>query len=829
VLTHYLTVALGTHLRRPAATLLCVATLTLGLACFVTAYGVTAFWGRADRHFANAERIFAVTSEWEVRDVQEGTRFRSGVRGRTNPWLAQYLRADFPALEAVARVVPFGELPVRAEESVVRLRSITADAELLAIFDLPFAAGNARRALEAPASVVLTGLAAERLFGREPALGRTIVLGNGWDATVTGVLRPIPEPSHLGASASAPLRFDLLASFDIAERSWREAVGWELTESPEEWSIEDTTTYVLLPADGSLTAAALSAELPAFAARHVPPGQREAMTFDFGLVPVTELLGMAVDASLFLRQSGVTVSAVLLALGTLVLGVACLNFANLAAARTVRRAREVGLRKTLGATTGRVLTQHLLEVGLLVGTALAAALVFVAAAAPALERAAGIDLRLAIFSSGIPWAVLGALLAAVTVAAGAYPAWLLARSPAAVVLRTAQTRGGPGAITALLVATQFAVAAFLLIALAVAYSQNQRLEHAALGIAAAPLVVLENDESVTGLAQATLRAELLRLQPVTAATQLVEPPWTVPAGMMPLRASPEASAIARTALLQIVGEDFFTTFDVPLLAGRVFDSARAADVASVGTRPIGTEHAIVSRTLARELGFASPEEAVGRRLYLPNRDQLIIGVVEDKPINISTGFGPRPSVYLFNTEGSRFHAVQIDPSDIAGTLEKIDALWRRLVPDVPVARRFADEYFNDAYSKFVQVKHAFTGLALAALLIAATGLFAMALLAASRRVHEIGVRKTLGATTGEMVLMLLASFAKPVIVANVVAWPFAYVAVSAYLNVFIDPIRLTPAPFVGALAVTVLLSGIAVGGQALTAARTMPARVLRQG
>lgn len=828
MLTHYLTVAFGTHLRHPAAALLGVATLALGLVCFITAYGVTAFWNRADRHFANAERIFAVTSEWEVRDLQAATRFRSGVRARTNPWLAEYLRADFPALEAVARIVPFGELPVRAEDSVVRLRSMTADPELLAIFDLPFAAGNARLALETPASVVLTGSAAERLFGRDPALGRTIVLGNGSEVTVTGVLRPIPEPSHLGTSASAPLRFDLLASFDVAERSWREAFGRELTESPEEWSIEDTTTYVLLPADGSLTAAALSAELPAFAARHVPPAQREAMTFDFGLVPVAELLAMSVDASLFLRQSGVTVSAVLLALGTLVLGVACLNFANLAAARTVRRAREVGVRKTLGASTARVLGQHLFEVGLLVGTALAAALVLVAAAAPALERAAGIDLRLAIFSGGVPWLVLAALLAAVTIAAGAYPAWLLAQLPAATALRTGQTRGGPGAVIALLVGAQFAVATFLLIALAVAYSQNQRLERTALGIAAAPLVVLENDESLTGLAQATLRAELLRLQPVTAATQLVEPPWTVPAGMMPLRASPEATAIARTALLQIVGADFFTTFNIPLLAGRVFDSERAEDAASVGTAPTGTENAIVSRTLARELGFTPPEAAVGRRLYLPNRDQLIIGVVEDKPINISTGFGPRPGVYLFNTESSRFHAVRIDPRNIASALEQIDTLWRHLVPDVPIARRFADEYFNDAYSNFVQVNRAFTGLALAALTIATTGLFAMALLAASRRVHEIGVRKTLGATTGEMVLMLLASFAKPVVIANLVAWPFAYIAVSAYLNVFIDPIRLTPAPFVGALAVTVLVAGIAVGAQTLAAARTIPARVLRQ-
>ncbi|HEX6998580.1 MAG TPA: ABC transporter permease [Gammaproteobacteria bacterium] len=359
MLVHYLTIALAAHRRRPLPARLGVATLAVGLACFLAAYGVASFWGRADRHFAHSERIFAVTSDWEFREVRDGAEFRSGVVPATNPWLAAYLRADFPALEAVARVVRLDSAgTVRtgspAGGPAVRLRGLAADGELLRILDLPFAAGDGRRALDEPASVVLTRAAAERLFGDEPALGRTVLLGNRWEAAVTGVLEPIPEPSHLGASAGAPLRFDLIASWDLFERA-SAADGFDIAHMPEDWSAQFVTTYVLLPADGSLTAGGLQAALPAFAERHVPPAAHERVAIRLGLVPLTALLRMAVDESLFSRHSGISITTILLLLGGLVLAVACVDFANLAAARAARRAREVGLRKTLGATTARVL------------------------------------------------------------------------------------------------------------------------------------------------------------------------------------------------------------------------------------------------------------------------------------------------------------------------------------------------------------------------------------------------------------------------------------------------------------------------------------------
>lgn len=829
MLLHYLAVALVAHRARPFTAALSVLTLALGFACFLTAHGAVAFWGRADAHFANAERTFVVSSEWEAKQVRDGGELRTGVVPRTNPWLARYLREDFPALEAVARVAPVGmDTPVSVGGRAVRLRAFSADADFLTIFDLPFDAGDPREALRAPHSVLLTRDAARRLFGDADPIGRALVLGGGFEAAVTGVIGPIPEPSHMGGSAAAPLRFDMLVSSDFHESS----IAAFAARSGEAWTDQWQVTYVLLPRDGSLPPDALRAAFPAFVERHVPAEQIEGYAIAFDLVPVTALLGMALNETLFLHRTGISVASLLLGLGLLVLAVACLDFANLATARAVRRSREVGMRKTLGARAWQVLVQHLVEAGLLAAAALAVAVGAVTALAPALQRATGIDARLPL-EDPFAWLVLASALLAVTLVSGAHPAWVLARVPAITVLRAARLAAGPRSLGAWLVGLQFAAAAFLLIAVFVVQQQNARLVRTGLGSTSAPLLVIENDLGVTGIAQETLRGELERLPGVQGATQLLNPPWTAPSGTMPLAASPDAGAIERTALLHIVGADFFDVFDVPLLAGRAFDPARPEDLENPRPGNATTQNLVVSRALAESLGFASPAAAVDQLIYIPlgnpPRPFRIIGVVENKPINISTVSGARPGAYLFNAGRQRsFHVVKLAPNDVAGALAAVDALWSRLAPGVAPSRRFADDYFEEAYRNFLQLNRAFTVLALAASTIAALGLFAMALLAASRRVHEIGVRKTLGATSAEMLRLLLASFSAPVLIANVVAWPFGYVAARAYLNLFIDPVALTPLPFVAALGATALVAALAVAGQTLRAARTAPSRVLRQ-
>jgi hypothetical protein len=256
MLGHYVVVAIANFRRAPLATLVNAFTLALGLVCFVLAYAVADYWESAERHFANADRTLVATARYRLR---EGGPIDSGVLSQTNRWLAEYLKADFPQLEAVARVVLLDEdSPVRAGDRAVRFRGFAADPEFLEIFDLPFLAGDARNALRAPGSVVLTKVAAQTLYGEGNALGQPIIVDNMTAGTVTGVIDAIPEPSHMGQSAAAALRFDMLVSPDFYESAFRRRFGRELAEEPENWVTGfAATTYLLLPADGSLTRAAL--------------------------------------------------------------------------------------------------------------------------------------------------------------------------------------------------------------------------------------------------------------------------------------------------------------------------------------------------------------------------------------------------------------------------------------------------------------------------------------------------------------------------------------------------------------------------------------------
>ncbi len=829
MLKHYVSAALRACRHAPLATAVNVFTLALGLACFVVAYAVADYLGSADRQFANADRTLVVTTRYRAR---EGA-FDSGVRPLSNQWFAQYLQADFPQLPAVARVVfPKGDstqdLAVHSGDRSVRFRGFAADAAFLDIFDLPFLAGDARAALRAPGSIVLTKAAAEMLFGSASALGRAIVVDNAIEGTVTGVIDTIPEPSHMGGSSFAPLRFDMLLSQDFADRMYYQQFGRELAKVPENWAFGTQTTYVLLPADGSLTRAELRGQLPEFTARHVPEEQRRDFDIQFDLIPVGNLLPMAVSGKLFPPQSGLSVRVIALVLGVLVLGVACANFVSLATARAAVRAREIGVRKTLGASARQIAAQYLLEVCGLTMAALVLALAFIVAAIPTLSAA--LDMKLdTILVDSTPWGALVLLVIAVTVVAGSYPALFLSRTAPMAAFRVAYSRAGPRFVGTWLVGAQFAVVAFLFIAVAVVYSQNRELLKTGLGLSSDPLLVVENDPRVTGVSQQTLRDELQRVPTVLSSTLMVTPPWADPCCVLPFRTSPAPSAAQSTALLYLVGEQFFGTLNIPLLAGRDFDAGRSGDVAAFGRPPTATQMVVISRTLADELGAASPEDAIGRQFYNAGNGVPfeVIGVAENSVLSISARAGPRPRIYLFNPADLGFQVVRLSAGDVSGTVAAVDALWKRLAPNVAIKRRFAEDYFNDSYVSFARINEAFSAFAAVAVSIAAIGLVAIAVSVTNRRRAEIGVRKTLGGSTRQMVLMLLTAFGWPVVVANLAAWPLAYMAARAYLDVFIKPIELSAVPFVACLVATLVVAGLAVALQTVRTARLQPATVLR--
>lgn len=824
MLGHYLSVALLTFRKSPLVALANVTVLALGLTAFVATYAVTDFWNGAERQFANSQRTFVISSRIEMSD---GTVALYEVPA-TNPHVASYLPGYFPQIEAIARTRQFAsDAPVSAEGRAARLFTVGVDPEFLEIFDLPFIAGDSRAALAQPRSVVLTESAAERLFGAVSPMGRTVTFANRVDATVTGVVKAIPEPSHMARSTTADLPFDVLASMDVRDSYFRKTQG-----GPENWHDMMGTTYVLLPADGSLTAAEVRSGLGPMVGRHMPQGQAAFATLLLDLLPVTEMLALNASGA-FLGGRG-SAGAVLWLLGSLVLGVACLNYASLATARAASRAHEVGVRKAIGANARDVLTQHLLEAGLLTSAALALAVLFVRALSPVVETSFGIDLSLALSAEPRFLALIFAVAAAVTLLAGAYPSFVLSRVRPIFALRAFRLRVGHKMLLSALVGIQFAVASFLSIAVAVVYVQNNELERTGLGVAADPLIVIENQPELTELSPETLREELLRLPQVSAVAATLDRPFLT-STVIPLARSPDEGAPQRSVAHYWISHDFASVAGLDVLAGRFFRRQQGDGPRSDGNGP----NIVIDRALAEFLGFAAPADAIGEAIYVP-KDYMtnfglgtaavprqVIGVVENKPLHFLANMY-RGTAYTLGDPAQLWNTVaRVSRNDVAGGIEEIDALWERLVPGIAIKRRFVDEIFEEDYAGFVRIADAMTVLCSFAVLIAVIGLFAMAQVVAARRSREIAVRKVLGAKTPLVFIMLLKGFALLVLAASLAAWPVAFVAMQQYLDRFASPIVLDLSLFMRCLLGMLLIALLTVGAQILRAARLRPSEALR--
>jgi putative ABC transport system permease protein len=495
------------------------------------------------------------------------------------------------------------------------------------------------------------------------------------------------------------------------------------------------------------------------------------------------------------------------------------------------------LRKALGAQRGQVAIQSVVEAGLLTAIAVIVALAIVEASMPLLRTLIAADLAPILFAGSRFWVFLAAVIIVVTLAAGAYPALVLSSVRPVSALRASRAQLGSRWLSALMIGSQFAVASFLLIFVTIAALQNEHLVRTGLSARSDPLVMIENPSAITKVDSATLRAELARLPQVKSVSEIAQAPWVSLSATL-MAASPDKGAPTKLIMTQAAGLDFFSVFDIPLIAGRVYSREHGDEAAAEPRRnrkdgaaePRSPQPIVVDRSFVEALGFASPEAAIDQLVYAPGNDtpdaSQIIGVVENHRFTFFGMMKTTATMYPLRT-GLDYQLVKVSRDDVSGGLAAIDRTWKQLAPSIAVSRRFVDDYFNDAYESYLVLGRVLTGVALLAFGISLTGLFGMATLIAGRRMREVGVRKAHGATGARMVAMLLASFSKPVLVANVVVWPLAYIAARQYLDQFQAPISLTPLPFALSLAITLLIAWLAVGTQTLHAARARPADVLR--
>ncbi|HEX7657255.1 MAG TPA: FtsX-like permease family protein, partial [Sphingomonas sp.] len=574
-------------------------------------------------------------------------------------------------------------------------------------------------------------------------------------------------------------------------------------------------------------ARAFDAALPGFLDRHAfPPGDLKKGTYFQNITPLPALhLASPSD-----RAIVVTLAIV----GLLTLLIAVVNYVNLATARAGLRAREVALRKVLGGTRASIMAQFLGEAVATVALAALIGLALAEAALPLVNAAGGTALSIEYVGRDGVLMPLAVTVIVVGLLAGTYPALVLSGFRPTGVLASARAPGGgrTGArVRRGLVVVQFAIAIAFAIGTAVMFAQVAHLRSADLGFRRDGLIVVRSFP-YGALDQGT-KDNLIRAFRATPGVVDATVGQYAPGDQMTTNAEnywlPNAPAAQHSLLTVPIAPDYFQTYGARLLAGRFLNVRYGGDdLAGWKESAAAPLDVIVNETALRELGIADPDSAIGQVLADP-RPFRIVGVVADLHF-----LSPREPVsgtlYMLDTRrfSSGIAAVRYAGVDAATITARLEAAWKRVAPTVPFdARTVEQNLWENYYQQDARRARLFTIGAVLAVLIGCIGLYGLASFDTARRVKEIGIRKTLGASTSDVLKLLIAQFLKPVVIANLLAWPLAYFAMRKWLSNFDDRIALSPLFFIGATVLALAIACLTVFSQAWRVARAEPARALR--
>ena len=794
-----------------------IAGLAIGMAACITILVYIRYEQSYDSWLKDFQRVYQVQTTWHPPG-------QADIHTQASPFpLYERLPSGFPQVAAVTSVTA-GKTVVEHDGQPIFLDATTVDPEFFKVFDLLFVAGSAATALPDTNSIVLTESEAIRQFGTADVLGQTLSLGAGpgkRDYRVSGVLRDLPRNSSL--KIGIIYRRDL-SQIPVEMRGWGNA---------------DQQHYVKLRAGAD--AAAIEAAIPAWKKRQFTPqvinGKSVSLAdiLDLHLVPINAVhLGSAQQAAL---TPGGDPRALLTfgIVALLTLGMAVINFVNLTTALAVRRSREIALRKVFGAMRRQLIVQFLFESALISAAAVLFGLSIVELALPWIGHEIGADLKLAYLGDGGMLLPSLTLLAATALAGGLYPALLLARFKPARVLHGSMSSAetpGSGRVRAALVIVEFAIAIGLIASTAIIYSQSRFLEEVDPGYRREGLIQIANAWRFTKPPEYDAgRHAMLSIPGVTSVARTS---MGVGSSDPTLRLMRAPDGQYQTMRFTSVDADFLQTMRIDRLSGRLLGDRFALDlVAPVPPAELANRgiNVVINRNAAAKLGYRKAEAAVGRVMQVSFDGfvmvpSTIVGVVEDTRLK-STGDPVEPSVYAYDPPHTNQVVVRYTGARPAKVMAALGKVWHRFEPEIPFEARFVDDIAREQYAAERARTLLFATFSVLAVVIACLGLFGLAALTAERRTKEIGIRKVLGARTRDVAQLLVWQFSRPVIVANVIAWPAAWWMMRDWLNDFDQRISLTPVPFVMAAAIALGIAVVTVVGHAVKVARANPIHALR--
>ncbi|MEE9464654.1 MAG: ABC transporter permease [Candidatus Neomarinimicrobiota bacterium] len=799
---NYLKVAFRNLARYKGYSLINIAGLAIGIAgCLLIS-----LWVRDelsyDRYHSSSDRIYRVIIDRSANEIE-------GRMASTSPLLAGKLALDFPEVLAATRIHESG-FPVfqYGDRIFSEEGGLTVDHSFFQIFDgIQFIAGDPATALTKPNTLVLTESLAKKYFDDMDPVGKTIVMDRSESYEVVAIVRDMPANSHL--------HFDFLDP----------AVGTRLDRITS-WTSMIPRTYVLL--DQGADAAQLEAKLATIVQQHVMPRleqitgvtleqfQASGQYYNFKLQPLESIHLYSNIEDEFERNGSITMVYMFAAIALIILLLACVNFVNLSTARSAGRAKEVGLRKVVGSTNRQVKAQFLTESILLSGFAVLLAALLVELLLPTYNQLSGKSLEMSLLFRWFLIPGLATLAVAVGLAAGAYPAFMMARFQPAKVLKGNFLLGGArSSVRNILVVFQFAVSVALIVGAITVSRQMDYIQTQNLGFDGDQVLVVRKTDDIGESIRAFKDrvAQLPGVKNTSCSSALIGSDFPI----YSMYASGPSGPEPHTIYNYRVDEDFLATYGLKLKQGRFFQKTKGTDAFAV----------VINETTAQALSVDDPLSAI---FTYPNDSQEyhVVGVVEDFHFHtLHQTIKPLVLVPYTGEYMGRNMSIRFDTPDVPGLIGRVEEIWHEYAGQQQFEYAFFDQTYDSRYRTEMRTGQIFGLFSSLAILIACLGLFGLTAYIAEKRSKEIGIRKILGASVINIVSIMSGDFFKLVLIGGVIATPIAWYVFNGWLENFAYRIDLGITTFVMAGGLVLLIALLTVSYQAIKAATSNPVDAIR--
>ncbi len=779
-----------------------VAGLSVGLACFILILLFIQYEFRYEKHHVNAKRIYRLVIEQNLGDRV--------FRASSSPVpLAEALHGELPEVEEFARFFSRGRPIVARDDRAFNEEGFCfADPGALRMFSYPMIRGNPDSALANNSSAVITESTARKYFGEEDPAGRTLTVDIGvkFDVTVTGVIKDHPPTTDF-----AP---QIMVSMGTIR-----ALNPNADSFFNNWVSQQIRSYVMFPENQDLSG--MEEKIMRVFRPHLTEGDRR-------VVKLEQLARAHLHPVADSGSGDIRTLYIFLGCGLLVLVTACINFMNLATARSAGRAKEVGLRKVVGAVRHQLIRQFIGESLIYAGVSLVLALVIALLFIPLLNRLTGQFVTPSDLGRSGVIPILFGVTVLTGLVSGSYPALFLSGLKPVRVLKGSAGDGARGALfRKALVVAQFTISIILIISTMIFGRQLRYIQDKPLGFDKDQILIVRTNSGPVVRNIDPLKTALFQNPQVIGVSGSEQLPSSI--GMYN-NVTWEGAAPGEKIELMFnrVDYDFLDTYGIELAAGRNFSREFPTDAQS-GEDPQSARGVILNEEAAKRMGWADPVGKQVVQIYGDERIYLnVVGVLKDFHFT-SLRRAIRPMNFFLSTASNRYISIKLREGDLPATLGLIEATWKRLYPGLPYEAFFLDTVFDRLYRSEERQRQLFGILSALAVFIACLGLFGLAAHTAEQRTKEIGIRRVLGASTAGIVALLSGEFTRWVLAANLVAWPVAYLAMNRWLGGFAYRIELSSQLgwFVLAAVLAVVIAWLTVGFQAVKAALADPVWSLR--